>query len=202
MLLDDLNPIERLAIVAQLLDEGKLQLLQSLRPLQLSVEAHRSLNPADFETSAPFCRLLDSLNAVDRVLQSVTGSSAHHYLLGDDQALVAQELCGTVEPISSVRPELEILASCGLIYRFNVALKFECPARGVNQLRINAWGRAFCDRLRGKAQCRVEEAIGEVLRPYEQEYRVLIALCESEARPLDVGTIHRINAMVPLKVVT
>lgn len=205
MILASLNPIERLIAVSTLLETREANVFEkALRPLQVEFP---DLAMGTSAISTVFSATLIRLNAFDQVAARIAQYSGHIYLLGDEQLSRLLILPPTSEGLHIDNPTslLDMVATCGLVYRFNAALKFGYPSRAVVQFRLNGWGRELCDRLgleAARAQTQVEAQITEQLQPFAHDYRGLISHCASCLRPLNTAEIHRLNRNLPYAVVT
>ncbi len=205
--LGDLSPIERLAAAAVLLAQGA-DAAVALSPLTGEVP-----EVADVEVigttvaGTSFCAVVAVLDCFDAVAETVLGYKGHIYLLGDEQIprLLRFYYLDADGPSLMPTTALEILALCGLIYRFNVARKFGYPARGIMQLRLNGWGRHLseCFNLRAMPTSEaLTSYLADAIYPRRDDYWRLISLCVSDKRPLDVEEIRGINRSLPFSVVT
>ncbi len=102
---------------------------------------------------------------------------------------------------------LEIICTMGLSYRFNVAKKFGYNDTGIMQLRLNGWGRDYCTKKENivdynKIKDDIYKYWFKIIYKHKSEYINLVTLCDSIERPLEVGKIHDINNVLPIKLVT
>jgi hypothetical protein len=203
--LANLTPVERLRTIGPHLDRGEALLKRALRPQQLFVRkaAARGVSASESRLS----ELVMLLDCFDRCIEDLVGYKAHIYLLGD---CAVSDVVRIAAQRSAAKPaqlteDLDVLSTCGLVYRFNVALKFGYPERSLVQVRLNGWGRHLVEHTKwpdSASERRSCERLMAVLRPFAGEYREQIGLCGSSERPLRVRRIHLLNRKLPIRVVT
>lgn len=204
--LADASPIERLGALAALIgDRAYGQALARLAPLDnTEMEVPIGLSLPCSESS--LLRILQALHVVDKGFETILGYFGHVYILGDNTLFeVFESLLGTTPHAASNRDLLGSLATIGLIYRFNAALKFGYPSRGVMQLRLNGWGRDAVETLNSQQDPiypKLTKRCATVLRASVKEYQELLALCSSTIRPLNIARIAVLNSTLALKIVT
>jgi len=173
------------------------ELLQSdFAPLHKSPQDAARIQDA---SPSSFARLLGALYALDSQLTETFGANNRMYLLYD-QSIAA--ISGAASNSLNYGFCSEILSTIGMIYRFNAAMKFGYPERGVFQLRINSWGHLWIASHAMKdyvAHCkrRCEKAFLQ----FQNEYLELIDASNAQARPLLQARIHALNDSVPIPLV-
>jgi len=202
-----MTPIERLSAVANLDSEQQRSVLPMLRPSRVSLPNRRLRALGDSPTGRRWESMLVALETFDHVLEDLVGYKAHIYVLGDEGVLRLINLLRSERqaPLRGVSPDLDVLAACGLIYRFNVALKFGYPPRSVMQVRLNGWGRHLVEQDRLSEHARYatyRDVLRDKLRAATEHYREQIQLCAGDVRPLPVDKIHVLNEKLPIQVVT
>lgn len=205
--LASLTPVERLRAISPRLDLPDGQLKRALRPHQLTVRIGKSTGRRISASEARLSRLVMLLDCFDRCVEGLVGYKTHIYLLGDESVGQLVSVMADGEPMKAdrVSEDLEVLSTCGLVYRFNVALKFGYADRSLVQVRLNGWGRHLVDSAKWsrtepyRQSC---ERIMAVVAPFAEAYREQIKLCGSDERPLQVRRIHLLNRKLPISVVT
>ncbi|MFH1284605.1 MAG: hypothetical protein ABIH78_03395 [Candidatus Peregrinibacteria bacterium] len=153
--------------------------------------------------------ILFAMNVLDELFTEITGFKRHIYILGDGTIwnFLAKNIL--YKDINNIDKSyyLEIMCTLGLSYRFNVAKKFGYSDTKVMQLRLNGWGRAYCFSEENiddyqKLKEDMYKYWLPVISKYKSEYTDLVMMCDSTERPLEVEKIHKINEILPIKLVT
>lgn len=205
--LADMTPVERLRAIGPLLDAGEVSLRRALRPHQIVVRAAKVETSRISAGESRLSELVMLLDCFDRCIEELVGYKTHIYLLGDASVGKLVEVSSDrARPKSSqLTEDLELLSTCGLIYRFNVALKFAYTERSLVQVRLNGWGRHLVEHNNWVTSPQYRsgcERMMAVLSPFSTVYREQIGLCGSNERPLPVRRIHLLNQQLPVRVVT
>jgi hypothetical protein len=205
--LANLSPPERLEVLQDQLTDCPEMLYSILCPLSsFDIEAERYELPTTTKSLSPFLNILAVLDCFDRVFRNLFNFNVHIYLLGDNTVFNLFHYGGPTDILDNdLMKQLELLATIGLIYRFNVAKKFGYAERDIVQLRINSWGR-FVVEIRDLQTLpflpELSSQLYKVLSKYKQDYEAILKICNSSERPLEDSLIHSINSRIPLPVVT
>jgi hypothetical protein len=211
-LLGDLNPLERFDVLATAaafeLPPG-CDLIRCCSPL--STIAINSGDSVLDDSSVQDCAkvllgMVAALQSVELVSQEVLRCATHIYLLGDGTVaqILQQSGSGLIVSAADAGRYLEALSVLGLVYRFNVARKFGYPPSGLMQIRLNGWGGLLAQSKglgEGQPFRLCSKYCDPVFTEWRDAYLELIALCTS-SRPLQISEIHRLNSLVPMRVVT
>lgn len=150
-------------------------------------------------------RVLLCLVQLEELLEDVLGIPSL-YLLEDSYVRSLLGDAARVDP-EGVRPNLVLLNSVDLIFRFTCARKFRVGNVALKQTRASAWGRWYCEE-HGVARCHpaVADLVRDRVRPVLQEYRAIYAILASKlaARitPEVAETVKKLNGQVPLKLLS
>lgn len=204
MRLESLNPLERLAHVAKSRLQGG-----SLSPFGVlaTTQVQPVNDPFESVIRDNVIRLLGPI----LVLEAFAAGIGHKfkqaerlYLLGDSVVIGIAEEVG-LNSDQSWNVHLEALACMGLIFRFPIALRFGYSDSSLTQVRSNSWGNLAFEQFeldRDPAFDNIVTRIDSVVENHFELYTELIAVCQSQMRPLDVGRIHTLNNIIPIPVVT
>lgn len=149
---------------------------------------------------------LITLAAIDDALQECYGSQALYIL--DDRSVAHVLLASGGRAVG----ELELrrthfdLNLAQLVFRFAAAHKFRIADPCTKQLRINSWGRAYCEaELVHSYGARREELRGvvrEILEKNSQIYRSLVDVLRRPITAQSALEIAKLNATLQLKLVS
>lgn len=202
MKLEALTPLDRLRYVASTCSRG--QPLDRFCVLSSTIveDEHQQVEPG-----LEMVNLLTPvaiLEAFATVIADQLRGSGQVYWLGDDNFAAFAESMG-VFPECSWAAHLEVLANCGLIFRFPAALKFGYSGPLITQLRSNSWGNAAfaeCNLSTYPAYETARNGIAVILERSREQYVELVALCQAPGRPLETHRIHALNSRLPIAIVT
>jgi hypothetical protein len=186
--LDSLDPLSRLDDLLRRLCEEPSRLTES--------EVH-SITPGTQELTANVIRgHLVLLASFDKAFQA-TVPKARAYLLGGRDLFLAQDRFRPIQ-FDSV---CHLLATVGVLYRFDVPYKFRRVWSG-RVLRINGWGRAAVERDRGikydVEQLSVE--LHRVIAPFRREYMSLWQMSSSDLSEMDEIEVLELERDLPIRV--
>jgi hypothetical protein len=211
--LADLSPLERFDAVADMLLVQEPQLTTSSMLDKLSPLATIKLRPGDVNPGPPgfmalvITQIAAALFSFKRIMEDEVGfdKASPAYVLGDGalHLLTQANQCG----VSAAQHEnfsrlVEGMNTLGFIYRFNVARKFGYEERGLMQIRLNGWGRYFVESRSIESHFIMASNLRDAILENADAYRLLFATCTASNRPLDITTIRKLNAIVPIPIVS
>jgi hypothetical protein len=201
--LSNLSPFDRLTAIDTLMSKKENPILTlSEIPLDEPLSPSAStLNDVDYHS------ILTVLFAINSAFSETIKFDNFLYILDDRSVYNA---CQYLENNFSISYEqflkkLEVLSLAGLIYRFNVAMKFGYPAQDIFQLRLNSWGRELVKQT-GLAESgeftNVKQKIKNYLAEHIEIYNKITAICDAPIEMIDIESLHHLNSTLMIKVVT
>lgn len=184
-----------------MLNNEQFEIFDHLAP-NLAYENVRSASGLDRQ----FDSALITLVSIDDVLAENFGPRGI-YVLGDRSVGHVLQSAGW-PPVAEA--ELRLihfeLNIAQLIFRFAVARKFRVADPQIKQLRINSWGRRYCDtQLAGSSaeqRSVLQNAVRQIIAAKMPLYRELAQLLRQEITEPVANQIIEINAALELKLVS
>jgi hypothetical protein len=192
-----LTPAERLTTVEPRFSDRGAQLVHALAPLTTLGQSR--LDDDDWsEIPARLHRLMLALDSFDRAFRRMMSYTEHLYVVADPGVeSIYRRLWPNDPGQQTLGIGLEILATLGLCFRFDIAHRYHYSERGLSQARINGWGRSVISADGAPANVRKLTAL---IRHHNDQYRELIQLLRRDAPNLN-GELERANARVPIPIV-
>jgi hypothetical protein len=203
-----ITPLQRLCALSQIVEEGGPKGERDLVARFSPLGGTRVNAVSETITSSPLAQkilsLISTMRALDWAFERDLNYKRHVYVLGDE-TIAALPGFDAGEDGVAPRDILELMGTIGLIYRFNVAPKFGISNPGTMQLRLNGWGRDVFEAFgcADKAPYKTAlEYISTCISENRALFTELLALCNSDERPLAVERIATLIDRAPIKVVT
>ncbi len=205
----DLSPLERFRSLQHIIEQDYDDQLLKLCPLYFLTTNPEDRN-VDFSYNSlkPFILIVMALHSFDKAVYSTFNYDKHIYILGDETINYLVKEANLIQHIENkleLKQYLEIITTIGFIYRFNVARKFGYAERSVMQLRLNSWGRYLVELYDFESSDFFKKSfsnLSSMLKMHKNDYELIMKLCNSSERPLNVSEIHKINMKIPVPVVT
>jgi hypothetical protein len=201
--LNNLSPIERLTAIDIVMSQKNNPLLTLSEIALDNVFLHKKPNLND----TSYHLILTCLAALGSAFSSTIKFDNFLYILDDRSVYMACQYHGDTFDMSYeiFLKKLDVLSLAGLIYRFNVAMKFGYPAQSVFQLRLNSWGRELVqqEKLFNRSEFKkINDIVINYIKDRIDIYNKITAICDSPAVMIDVAQLHSLNSTLEIKVVT